>query len=81
MFRMALRTAGLVVFMALLAAPSGARAAVIKIGVAGPMTGDQAAFGEMLKSGALLAVAALVLRGECRRPNTESERQNEQDSL
>ncbi|MBT5368283.1 MAG: ABC transporter substrate-binding protein, partial [Nitrospinaceae bacterium] len=45
------------VFMALLALPSGAGAAVIKIGVAGPLTGDQAAFGEMLKNGALLAVS------------------------
>ncbi|MFP6890541.1 MAG: branched-chain amino acid ABC transporter substrate-binding protein [Nitrospinota bacterium] len=63
MFRMALRAAGLVVFMALLAAPSGARAAAIKIGVAGPLTGDQAAFGDMLKNGVLLAVSEWNNRG------------------
>ena len=63
MIRMALRAAGLVVFIALLAAPSGARAAVIKIGVAGPLTGDQAAFGDMLKNGALLAVSEWNNRG------------------
>ncbi|MEE9240756.1 MAG: branched-chain amino acid ABC transporter substrate-binding protein [bacterium] len=39
-----------------LAFPSMGGAATIKIGVAGPMTGDQAAFGEMLKNGALIAV-------------------------
>ncbi len=56
MIRTWLRVAGTFVFAALLAAPSGAGAATVKIGVAGPLTGDQAAFGEMLKNGALLAV-------------------------
>lgn len=52
-----IRIAVSMVFVALLSLPSGAGAAVIKIGVAGPLTGDQAAFGEMLKNGALLAVS------------------------
>jgi branched-chain amino acid transport system substrate-binding protein len=45
------------IFAVAVALPGGAGAAMIKIGVAGPLTGDQAAFGEMLKNGALLAVA------------------------
>ncbi|MBT3352067.1 MAG: branched-chain amino acid ABC transporter substrate-binding protein [Nitrospinaceae bacterium] len=57
MYRTIIRIVVSMVFMALLALPSGAGAAVIKIGVAGPLTGDQAAFGEMLKNGALLAVS------------------------
>ena len=36
---------------------------MLKIGVAGPLTGDQAAFGEMLKNGALLAVAEWNAKG------------------
>ncbi|MBI3128842.1 MAG: branched-chain amino acid ABC transporter substrate-binding protein [Candidatus Tectomicrobia bacterium] len=41
-----------------------ARAAeMIKIGVAGPLTGDQAAFGEMLKNGALLAMEEWNAKG------------------
>lgn len=56
MFRTMIRIAVSMVFVALLSPSSGTGAAVIKIGVAGPLTGDQAAFGEMLKNGALLAV-------------------------
>jgi branched-chain amino acid transport system substrate-binding protein len=36
---------------------------MLRIGVAGPLTGDQAAFGEMLKNGALLAVAEWNAKG------------------
>ena len=43
---------------------SAAHAATfLKIGVAGPFTGDQAAFGEMLKNGATLAVEEWNARG------------------
>lgn len=42
---------------------SAAHAATLKIGVAGPLTGDQAAFGEMLKNGATLAVEEWNARG------------------
>ncbi|MBI1724943.1 MAG: branched-chain amino acid ABC transporter substrate-binding protein [Candidatus Tectomicrobia bacterium] len=59
------------VSVALLFAASSPRAAeTIKIGVAGPLTGDQAAFGEMLKNGSLLAAeewnakGGVVLRGK-----------------
>jgi branched-chain amino acid transport system substrate-binding protein len=59
------------VSLALLLAASPPRAAeTIKIGVAGPLTGDQAAFGEMLKNGTLLAAeewnakGGVVLRGK-----------------
>lgn len=54
----------------LLGAPAPRAAETIKIGVAGPLTGDQAAFGEMLKNGALIAVeewnakGGVVLRGK-----------------
>ncbi len=42
---------------------SAAHAATLKIGVAGPLTGDQAAFGEMLKNGATLAVEEWNAKG------------------
>ncbi len=42
---------------------SAAHAATIKIGVAGPLTGDQAAFGEMLKNGATIAVEEWNAKG------------------
>ena len=42
---------------------SAAYAATLKIGVAGPLTGDQAAFGEMLRNGATLAVEEWNARG------------------
>ena len=42
---------------------STAHAATLKIGVAGPLTGDQAAFGEMLKNGATLAVEEWNAKG------------------
>ena len=61
----------LAVCAVLLLAASAPRAAeTIKIGVAGPLTGDQAAFGEMLKNGSLLAAeewnagGGVVLRGK-----------------
>jgi branched-chain amino acid transport system substrate-binding protein len=57
MFRVIIRLIPMFVIAAFLSFPAGAGAATIKIGVAGPMTGDQAAFGEMLKNGALLAVS------------------------
>ena len=57
MFRVIIRLIPVLVVAVFLSLPAGARAAVIKIGVAGPMTGDQAAFGEMLKNGAVLAVS------------------------
>ena len=57
MFRTMIRIAVSMIFVAFLSPPSGAGSAVLKIGVAGPLTGDQAAFGEMLKNGALLAVS------------------------
>ncbi|MEK6711764.1 MAG: ABC transporter substrate-binding protein [Nitrospinota bacterium] len=47
----------------LLAAPVSRAAEAVKIGVAGPLTGDQAAFGEMLKNGALLAVEEWNAKG------------------
>jgi len=63
MFRMVLRVVGFLVFITFLVAPLRANAAALKIGVAGPLTGDQAAFGEMLKSGVLLAVSEWNNRG------------------
>lgn len=57
MYHFLLRSVSLLVFAAFLWLPAWVDAASIKIGVAGPMTGDQAAFGEMFKNGALLAVA------------------------
>ncbi|MDP6367145.1 MAG: ABC transporter substrate-binding protein, partial [Nitrospinota bacterium] len=57
MFRLAFRVILPMIFAVAVALPGGAGAAMIKIGVAGPLTGDQAAFGEMLKNGVLLAVA------------------------
>ncbi|MDE0331121.1 MAG: branched-chain amino acid ABC transporter substrate-binding protein, partial [Nitrospinae bacterium] len=42
---------------------SAAHAATLKIGVAGPLTGDQAAFGEMLKNGATLAAEEWNAKG------------------
>ena len=42
---------------------SAAHAAMLKIGVAGPLTGDQAAFGEMLRNGATLAVEEWNAKG------------------
>ena len=42
---------------------SAAHGATLKIGVAGPLTGDQAAFGEMLKNGATLAVEEWNAKG------------------
>ena len=42
---------------------SAAYAATLKIGVAGPLTGAQAAFGEMLRNGATLAVEEWNARG------------------
>lgn len=49
------------------AAPGAAPAAErIRIGVGGPITGDQAAFGEQLRNGALLAVEAWNARGGVR---------------
>ncbi|MEE9240526.1 MAG: ABC transporter substrate-binding protein, partial [bacterium] len=57
MFRVIIRLIPVLVVAVFLSFPVVARAAVIKIGVAGPMTGDQAAFGEMLKNGAILAVS------------------------
>ena len=57
MFRIIIRMIPIFVIAAFLSFPARAGAASIKIGVAGPMTGDQAAFGEMLKNGALLAVS------------------------
>jgi branched-chain amino acid transport system substrate-binding protein len=57
MFRFMFRTITVIIIAAFLWLPTGAGAAVIKIGVAGPMTGDQAAFGEMFKNGVLLAVS------------------------
>ncbi len=56
MFRMTFRAILPLAISVFLAFPSMGGAATIKIGVAGPMTGDQAAFGEMLKNGALIAV-------------------------
>ena len=42
---------------------SAAHAATLKIGVAGPLTGAQAAFGEMLKNGATIAVEEWNAKG------------------
>jgi branched-chain amino acid transport system substrate-binding protein len=53
--------AALAAILALSTAPG--RAADIKIGVAGPITGDLAAFGEQLKRGAEMAVADINAKG------------------
>ena len=63
MFRWAIRTALLWITAFILAAPHVSAAPMLRIGVAGPLTGDQAAFGEMLKNGALLAVAEWNAKG------------------
>lgn len=53
----------LIVLTAAVFLGSTAHAAALKIGVAGPLTGAQAAFGEMLKNGATLAVEEWNARG------------------
>ena len=54
---------GLVILVAAVFLGSSVQAATLKIGVAGPLTGDQAAFGEMLKNGATLAVEEWNAKG------------------
>ncbi len=58
--RMWLWTAGAVVVLAIGQAHA---AGTIKIGVAGPLTGDQGAFGQELKNGALIAVEERNAKG------------------
>ena len=54
---------GLVILVAAVFLGSSVQAATLKLGVAGPLTGDQAAFGEMLKNGATLAVEEWNAKG------------------
>ena len=54
---------GFVILVAAVFLGSSVQAATLKIGVAGPLTGDQAAFGEMLKNGATLAVEEWNAKG------------------
>ncbi len=58
--RMWFWTAGAIVVLAIGQAHA---ASAIKIGVAGPLTGDQGAFGEQLKNGALIAVEEWNAKG------------------
>ena len=54
---------GFVILVAAVFLGSSVQAATLKLGVAGPLTGDQAAFGEMLKNGATLAVEEWNAKG------------------
>ncbi len=51
-----LQQLGAVLFVTAFLGSAAQAASTVKLGVAGPLTGDQAAFGEMLRNGATLAV-------------------------